>query len=90
MIGVVFADDVVVGIMVLLIFQICGISLVAFGINANMILIIMIFVVGSIFTFVTYYMRDDVANDGFKLLKILFLALIIFMLNSFRLLIFVG
>jgi len=89
-IGVVFADDVVVGIMVLLIFQICGISLVAFGINANMILIIMIFVVGSIFTFVTYYMRDDVANDGFKLLKILFLALIIFMLNSFRLLIFVG
>jgi len=58
--------------------------------NANIILVIMIFVVSSIFIFVRYYIGGDVSNENFKLLKVLFLGLIIFMLTSFGVVIFVG
>jgi len=50
----------------------------------------MIFVVSSIFTFVGYYMGSDVSSENFKLLKVLFLGLIIFMLTSFGVVIFIG
>jgi len=90
MTGIIFIDSLVMGIVVLLIIQICGISLVSFSMNMNIIIIMMVFVVRSIFTFVVYYMGDDVGSDNFKLLKILFLALIILMLSSFGLLMFVG
>jgi len=54
-----------------------------------MIMLIILFVVASIFTFVLYYMRRDVSSDNFKLLKVLFLGLIIFMLSSYGLVIFI-
>lgn len=65
-------------------------SLVSFSLNINIIMIIMVFVVRSIFTFVTYYIDGDVGNGNFKLLKIIFLTLIVLMLSSFGLLMFVG
>jgi len=58
--------------------------------NVNMIVIIMIFVVSSIFTFVGYYIGGDVSNENFKLLKVLFLGLMVFMLTSFGVVIFIG
>lgn len=54
-----------------------------------MILLIIIVVVSSIFTFVSYYIGGDVSSESFKLLKLMFLGLIIFMLSSFGLLMFV-
>jgi len=68
----------------------CGMSLVFFSLNCNMILLIMIVVVSSIFTFVSYYIGGDVSSENFKVLKLMFLGLMIFMLSSFRLLMFVG
>lgn len=65
-------------------------SLVNFELNLNIIVLIMFFVVGSIFTFVLYYIGDDVRSENFKLLKLIFLALIIFMLSSFGLVMFIG
>jgi len=58
--------------------------------NVNIIIIIMIFVVSSIFTFARYYIRSDVSNENFKLLKVLFLGLMIFMLTSFGVVMFIG
>lgn len=71
-------------------FSIVGIGHVTMMYNNNMILIMIIFVVSSIFTFVSYYMRGDVSNNNFKLLKMLFLRLIIFILTSFGVVIFIG
>lgn len=65
-------------------------SLTSFGLNLNIIVLIMLFVVGSIFIFVLYYIGGDVRNENFKLLKMIFLALIVFMLSSFGLVMFVG
>jgi len=64
--------------------------MVSFIFNSNIIMLMMLFVVSSIFTFVLYYMRRDVSSDNFKLLKILFLGLIIFILSSYGLLMFIG
>lgn len=58
--------------------------------NSNMILIIILFVVSSIFTFVGYYIEGDVSSDNFKLLKVLFLGLMIFILTSFGVVMFIG
>jgi len=55
-----------------------------------MILLIIMVVVSSIFTFVSYYMGSDVSSENFKLLKLIFLGLMIFILSSFGLLMFVG
>jgi len=57
--------------------------------NANIIVIMITFVVASIFTFVGYYIRRDISNENFKLLKVLFLRLIVLMLVSYRVVIFV-
>lgn len=82
-------DDVVLGILMLLIYSISRISIISFIFNGNIILLIMLVVVSSIFTFVLYYIGRDVSNEGFKLLKLLFLGLIIFILSSYGLLIFI-
>jgi len=74
----------------LLIFSIIGRGHVTIVYNSNIILVMILFVVSSIFTFVGYYIRDDVSNDNFKLLKVLFLGLIIFMLTSFGVVMFIG
>merc|ERR1712157_305163 len=58
--------------------------------NTNIIMIMIIFVVVSIFTFVVYYIRGDVSNENFKLLKVLFLRLIVLMLLSYRVVMFIG
>lgn len=83
-------SDVVLRVVILLMCSFCGISLVLFSLNSNMILLMIIVVVSSIFTFVLYYMRGDVSSENFKLLKLIFLGLIIFILSSFGLLMFVG
>jgi len=70
-------------LVIILIVALVGISHVVILYNSNIILLIIIFVVSSIFVFVGYYMRDDVSNENFKLLKILFLGLIILILISY-------
>merc|ERR1712176_46404 len=57
--------------------------------NTNMIMIMIIFVVVSIFTFTGYYIGGDVSSENFKLLKALFLRLIVLMLLSYRVVIFI-
>lgn len=90
MVGVIYISYVILGLVLLLIVTFCGVSLVSFGLNVNIILLMMLFVVGSIFTFVLYYIGSDVGSENFKLLKIIFLALMIFILSSFGLVIFIG
>lgn len=87
---IIFDSDIVLIVVLLLIYSLSRVSMVSFMFNNNMILLIMLFVVASIFTFVLYYMRGDVSNDNFKLLKILFLGLMIFILSSYGLLMFIG
>jgi len=57
--------------------------------NSNMILLMIIFVVSSIFVFVGYYMRGDVSNENFKLLKVTFLGLMVLILISYGVVMFV-
>merc|ERR1712174_176772 len=58
--------------------------------NTNIIMIMIIFVVTSIFTFVGYYIGGDVSSENFKLLKVLFLRLMVLMLLSYRVVMFIG
>jgi len=90
MICVVYFSSLVLFVLVILMFSIEGIAHVTIIFNTNIIIIIMIFVVVSIFTFVVYYIRGDVSNENFKLLKVLFLGLIVLMLVSYGIIIFVG
>lgn len=90
MIGVIYVSYIILRLVFLLIVGFCGMSLTSFRLNVNIILLMILFVVGSIFTFVLYYIRDDVRSENFKLLKLMFLALIVFMLSSFGLVIFIG
>lgn len=88
--GFVCDDYVVLSVVLLLIYSISRISIVSFMFNGNRIMLIILMVVVSIFTFVGYYIGGDVSSDNFKLLKILFLGLIIFMLSSYGLVMFIG
>ena len=54
----------------------------------NGIKVMIIIVVGSIFCFVVYYIMDDVSVDNFKLVKLLFLSLIVLILSSVGIVIF--
>lgn len=74
---------------IILIISFRGASLVVFNINGNQIILMIVFVVRSIFLFVSYYIGGDVAMENFKLLKLMFLILIIFILSSYRLLMFI-
>jgi len=67
-----------------------GFSHVMIIINGNILLLIILMVVSSIFGFVRYYIEGDVSNGNFKLLKLLFLRLMVLILTSFRVLIFLG
>lgn len=76
-------------LVIILIVALVGISHVVILYNSNIILLMIIFVVSSIFVFVGYYIRDDVSNENFKLLKVVFLGLIILMLISYGMVMFV-
>jgi len=82
-------SSVILFVLIILIISIVRRSHVIIMFNANIIIIIIIFVVVSIFTFVRYYMRGDVSNENFKLLKVLFLGLMVLMLVSYRVVIFI-
>merc|ERR1712178_29146 len=84
-----YYGNIILGIIIILMGTFGGISLIMFSINTNQIILIIMFVVRSIFTFVLYYMGRDVANETFKLLKLVFLRLIIFILSSYGMLIFI-
>jgi len=64
-------------------------SLVSMEFNLNRIILIILVVVISIFNFVGYYIRSDVSNENFKLLKLIFVRLIILMLMSYKMVIFI-
>jgi len=87
--SIIFSGNVIIGIIMLLIYSISGISIVSFIFNGNMIMLMIMIVVSSIFTFVLYYIGGDVSVENFKLLKLLFLSLMIFILSSYRLLMFI-
>jgi len=74
----------------ILIISMEGIAHVTIVFNANIIVMMMIFVVISIFTFVRYYIGGDVSNENFKLLKVLFLRLMVLILVSYRVVMFIG
>jgi len=75
---------------VLLIVSFVGISHVSMLFNVNMIVMMITFVVSSIFIFIGYYIRGDVSNENFKVLKVLFLGLMVLILVSYRMVIFIG
>merc|ERR1712157_646032 len=90
MICSVFVGDLILFVFVVLMVSLARIAHVVIMFNNNVIIIMMIFVVASIFTFVGYYIRGDVSNENFKLLKALFLRLMVLMLLSYRVVIFIG
>merc|ERR1712157_551519 len=89
MICFVFASDLVLFVFIVLMVSLIRIAHVVILFNTNIIIMIIIFVVISIFTFVRYYIGGDVSNENFKLLKVLFLGLIVLMLMSYRIVIFI-
>lgn len=88
--GIICDGSIVCVMVILLIFSFSGMSIVPFIFNSNIIAIMMLVVVSSILTFVVYYIGNDVSNDAFKLLKIMFLRLMVFILNSYGLVMFIG
>lgn len=89
MVCIVYFSSLIIFVLIILIVNVEGIAHVTIIFNTNIIIVIMIFVVMSIFTFVRYYIRGDVSNENFKLLKVLFLGLIVLMLVSYRVVIFI-
>jgi len=85
-----FVSDLILFVFTVLIISLVRIAHVVIIFNNNIIVIMMIFVVISIFTFVRYYIGGDVSNENFKLLKVLFLRLIVLMLLSYRVVMFIG
>merc|ERR1712157_6160 len=90
MICFIFVSDLVLFVFIVLMVSLIRIAHVVIIFNTNIIIIMIIFVVISIFTFVRYYIGGDVSNENFKLLKVLFLGLIVLMLLSYRVVMFVG
>jgi len=82
-------NGIILFVLMILMIGLVGIAHVVIIFNANIIIIIMIFVVVSIFTFVGYYIGGDVSNENFKLLKVLFIRLMVLMLVSYRVVIFI-
>lgn len=87
---IIYFNGLILFVLIVLIISMEGIAYVTIIFNTNMIIMMIIFVVISIFTFVRYYMRGDVSSENFKLLKVLFLGLIVLMLVSYRVFIFIG
>jgi len=90
MVCLVHFGSIILFVLVILITSLIRMAHVGIIFNANIIIIIIIFVVISIFTFVRYYMGGDVSSENFKLLKVLFLRLMVLMLISYRVVIFIG
>jgi len=88
MISIVYVDNLVLVMILLIMVELVRVVHVRMVISANFLILIMIMVVGSIFTFVRYYIRGDVSIDNFKLVITLFLILIVLILSSYRMLIF--
>lgn len=90
MIGTLYFSDLILLVTVVLIVVLIRVSHTSMIFNINIILLMILVVVTSIFTFVMYYIDGDVSVDNFKLLKVLFLSLMVFMLVSFGVVIFIG
>jgi len=82
-------SSIILFVLIILIISLVRAAHVIIIFNTNMIIIMMIFVVVSIFTFVGYYIRGDVSSENFKLLKVLFLRLMVLMLVSYRVVMFI-
>jgi len=82
-------SSIILFVLIILMVSLVRIAHVIIIFNANIVIIIIIFVVTSIFTFVGYYIGGDVSNESFKLLKVLFLRLMVLILVSYRVVIFV-
>jgi len=82
-------SGVILFVLMVLMIGLVRIAHVTIIFNANIIMMIIIFVVASIFTFVRYYIGGDVSSENFKLLKVLFLRLMVLMLVSYRVVIFI-
>merc|ERR1711933_581809 len=89
MICSIFVNDLILFVFVVLMVSLVRVAHVTVMFNTNIIMIMIIFVVISIFTFVGYYIGSDVSNENFKLLKVLFLRLIVLMLLSYRVVMFI-
>merc|ERR1712157_302594 len=90
MVCFIFVGDLILFVFIILMISLTRMAHVVVIFNANIIIIIIIFVVTSIFTFVGYYIRGDVSSENFKLLKVLFLRLIVLILLSYRVVMFIG
>jgi len=88
--SVVYDNSIVLRIVLLMIVSIGIIGNFMIILNQNMIMLMIVVVVGSIFTFVTYYMRGDVSNENFKIIIVVFLILIVIMLSGIGIMIFLG
>lgn len=88
MICIVFIGNLIVRMVILLILTVRIMSHMIIIININGILLIMLIVVSSIFIFVSYYIMGDVSVDNFKLVKLVFLGLIVLILSSYNILMF--
>jgi len=86
----VFVSDLILFVFIILMISLIRIAHVIIIFNTNIIIMMIIFVVISIFTFVGYYIRGDVSGENFKLLKMLFLGLIVLILLSYRVVMFIG
>jgi len=82
-------SGIVLFVLMVLMVSLIRIAHVIITFNTNIIIMIMIFVVISIFTFVRYYIGEDVSSENFKLLKVLFLRLMVLMLISYRIVMFI-
>lgn len=90
MVSIIYFSSLILVLILLIIIEVCRIRHVSMVISSNYLVLIMIIVVRSIFTFVGYYMGGDVSNENFKLVILIFLMLIVLMLSSFGVLIFLG
>jgi len=90
MICFIFVSNLVLFVFIILITSLIRMAHVIIIFNTNIIIMMIIFVVVSIFIFVRYYIRGDVSSENFKLLKVLFLRLIVLILLSYRVVMFIG
>lgn len=88
MVNVIYFSSLILVLILLIVIEVCGLRHVSLVISSNYLMLIMIIVVRSIFTFVGYYMGRDVSNENFKLVILIFLILIVLMLSSFGVIIF--
>jgi hypothetical protein len=88
MICVVHVYNLIIVMIMLIFIEVGMMSHVIILFRQNRIKIMIIIVVSSIFCFVIYYIVDDVSVDNFKLVKLLFLSLMVLMLSSIGIIIF--